>query len=119
MRKIENKKIEMPFSKMEWKNDKILKHELLSEKTSYFELFKLAAETPPPNGWNTESVSTLGKRLSLLKVLSKSNNEELLIEEEDYNTLKDSLKGVLINSTSQDAYDFFNYLNTIEKIENV
>ncbi len=117
MRKINNKEIELPNVKVVWEKTQITNASVITEKTAYFKLFKLAAETPPKDGWNTVGATTFKARLDLISKIDVGKTD-ILLEESEYELLSTCVKdNIVIHSTSQDAYDFLNYLAGVQKEE--
>lgn len=116
MRTIVNKEIEFPNVKVVWEKDKITEASQISDKTSYFKLFKLAAEQAPNDGWNKAGVGELRKRLDLIDKIA-SSEERFVLEEDQYENLKKCVESLAIHSTSRAALDFTEYLDGIKKEE--
>jgi len=85
-------------------------------QTTYFTLLYDICSLSPKQGWNLVNVKILQTRMDLIDKL-KSDNKELLLEENEYDCLKDALgeNGGLITFTNRESLEFLNYINDLPK----
>ena len=116
MRTITNQQLNRPYTKVVFQGKDVLETILISDKTSYFTVYKVTVTTPPQQGWKISDIEKLQDRLNLIKKFEDTTATEVILEEKEFELLISCVNdNISMMTTDPETLDFFKYLGSVPK----